>query len=105
VKHTMMVEIEVEVEFTVDGEDRPARISGRPENCSPAEHMEVEIEKVSVVRAARERSPKLQIDILPALSQDAEEAITDEVYVAASEKLASDRADAMEREADFRSDR
>jgi hypothetical protein len=58
-----------------------------------------------VVRAARERSPKLQIDILPALSQDAEEAITDEVYVAASEKRASDHADAVEREADFRSGR
>jgi len=105
VKHTMMVEIEVEVEFTVDGEDRPARISGRPENCSPAEHMEVEIEKVSVVRAARKRSPKLQIDILPALSQDAEEAIRDEVFVDACEEQRAKHADAMEREADFRSDR
>jgi len=104
-KRTTTVEIEVEVEFTVSGQHRPAVTHGHADNWSPAEELEVEIEKVSVVRLAGKSHPELRIDILPAISQDAEEAIKDEMFVDACEEQRAKHADAMEREADFRSDR
>jgi len=103
-KRTTTVEIEVEVEFTVSGQHRPAVTHGYADNWSPAEEPEVEIESVNVCLPLRNGTLRV-IDILPALSQDAEEAIRDEVFVDACEEQRAKHADAMEREADFRSDR
>jgi hypothetical protein len=103
-KRTITVEIEVEVEFTVSGRHRPAVTHGHADNWAPAEEPEVEIESVSVCTPLRNGTIR-KIDILPALSQDAEEAIRDEVFVDACEEQRAKHADAMEREADFRSDR
>jgi hypothetical protein len=98
-KHTMTVEIEVEVEYEVSGSYVPARVYGRAEDCHPAEHPEVDLVAVNVVLPLRPGIKRV-IDILPALSKDAEEAINDEVYDEACRSQVDRKADHDEDRAD-----
>ena len=91
------------MEYEVSGRSVPARLYGRPEDCHPAECAEVDLVSVKVALPLR-TGLKREVDILPALSQDAEEAIMDEVLGETERLDAEALACALEDKADARRD-
>jgi hypothetical protein len=97
------IELDVLVEYSVEGEDRPARIYGRAEDCHPAEFAEIDLDAVWVSLKLRDGTTR-KVNILPVLTPDQEQILIDEAGQRAETDAADRYADAMERKAEAQAD-
>jgi hypothetical protein len=96
---TTNLEVDVEVDYSVDGENVPARIYGRAEDCHPAEFAEIDLDAVWVTLSLPNGKTR-RVDILPVLDSKTEQALKDDAEWRAAEEITERYHDAMERKAD-----